>query len=228
MLIHSRKHLLFCPVKNGSVTPEILGEDRNFDVITNDYDGVPDSTTAEFTFHLKKHKWPTIAAIIDQFLELDYEFYCFMDDDIVVTTKTLNQIFEFGSDKKLAIFQPALTHDSGGWHDCVFQKKDQEQHDTGFVEVMCPFFSRSFLSKAWPLIQKYSEKYESGWGLDSLWSKLASFSNDRMTIVDRYPVKHPGKPESEHWILSNSKSPGQEYHECIKDPELLKLTRSVV
>jgi hypothetical protein len=223
-----RDNLVFISTGSlASCVPELFGPGRTFDVCIHQFDmGAPgweptseefywSSPRPEFYFRKEGEKLETAAKILrdpagyTRDMLPAYKQYAFLDDDLTVSTETLNKLFMLGRALELPLFQPALARDSYGSHSHLFDRSLPSDTLPGirwvpFVEIMCPFFSAAALDLCLPTF----DINVSGWGIDHyLWPEIVQ---GRMAVIDRLPVGHYREPARRHRLMRNGLTPQQE------------------
>ena len=207
----SRRYLVYVPCKDGHVKAELFGDGRRFAVAMNEYSGHPiTEPRAEWLFSRPGHKWQCIAANILPLID-KYDAFCFLDDDIEITTDELNRLFDAGMAHNADLWQASLSLDSFDWWPELIHRDDSAgARKVSLVEVMMPCFSRASLVK---LFSTFTENY-CGWGLDLVWAKL--LDGKGMFIVDDVVAKHLRPLQSGHWILPNGMTSFQDRDRVLK------------
>ncbi|HET8869726.1 MAG TPA: DUF707 domain-containing protein [Aquabacterium sp.] len=169
----------------------IANPDRDFDLFISYYGKEESRYKGESEYHemRKGPKWPCIKELLDAHPELleRYSSFWFPDDDISVSTETINRLFGLFRGFKLSLAQPALTRDSYYSWEQLLQRDDFLLRYVDFIEVMVPLFSREALKTC---INTFDEN-RSGWGLDWVWPKLIGNQSLRgIAVIDATPVKH--------------------------------------
>jgi hypothetical protein len=143
--------------------PELHGQ---FDVFWSDYsDGL--SKLSSFLGHSDLH---------------DYEQVLFMDGDLTVVRRDLDGLFDIADRNGYALCQPAVVGSVN--HEVTWHRGIGGARCSGFVEIMCPLFSRAALKTC---LHTFGASI-SGWGLDYVWSKLLGAAN--LFVVDDVVVRH--------------------------------------
>ncbi len=231
-----KKNLVWCSVASlESCTPELFGPEREFDVVLHYYAGdnshVPLKDDEILIWnggvtHYKSHGTEKLVAAAKLIPDLPgYEQYAFLDDDLYVSTDTLNQVFRVGKAARLPLYQPALTKTSiCGWEflrslfdptrpgEKFYEKFSPRK--VQMVEVMMPFFSRDALVKCLPTF----DFNFSGWGTDVYqWPPAVDY---QMFVLDWLTVGHYTDATRRQRILPNGLTPWQEYwiSQIIFDP----------
>ncbi|WP_456684559.1 DUF707 domain-containing protein [Bradyrhizobium sp. P5_C11_2] len=117
---------------------------------------------------------------------LHYDYVAFPDDDIQMSWRDINHMFEIARCHNLALCQPAVHPASFFSHQITVQQADKRLRFTNFVEVMFPIFSRSALGRC----QGSFLLSGSSWGLDQLWPRLLGGHRYQIGIIDAVAVKH--------------------------------------
>jgi hypothetical protein len=169
----------------------------------------------DYFFHLKDFKYVMIANLLTkikpEWLE-QYEYFYFLDDDIAIDTQSINDMFNSSKLFKSSISQAALTHDSYcSWP--MFKQVDTcFLRYVGQIEVMSPLFDRETLKKCLPTFKENL----SSWGLDSVWSKLLNYAEDKMIVFDGIVMKHTVPVGGGELYAKIGVDPHDEWHAITK------------
>lgn len=169
------------------------GIERDFDVCLLFYDDEIKDTTryldVDYFFHLKGFKYTMISQLLTdihpEWIE-KYDYFYFLDDDIQIETKEINTMFLLSKLMNSWISCASLTKDSYcSWP--IF-KYDPSSfcRFVGQIEVMAPLFNRDSLQRCLPSFTGN----KSSWGMDSVWSKILNYPEDRLIVFDRVQMKH--------------------------------------
>lgn len=166
---------------------------RNFDLCLLFYhDQINDAGRygeADYFYHLRDFKYhmlhQLLTAIHPEWLE-QYDYFYFLDDDIEIETKDINEMFLLSRATKSAISQAALSKDSFCSWPMFKQKKNVFCRFVGQIEVMAPLFEREALKKCLPSFVGN----RSSWGVDSVWPKILGYPEDRLVVFDQVVMKH--------------------------------------
>lgn len=112
-----------------------------------------------------------------------------MDDDIVLTTAQINELFVLRETRDLDILQPSYC----GQHSLISHKITKQipgaiLHYTNFIEVTAPLFSKEALHKCMTIydLQLY------GYGIDLLFMwHLGTDKRDKYAVIDQIPCINP-------------------------------------
>src|SRR5882762_6029589 len=133
---------------------------------------------ADHFFHLKGFKYHMIHRLLTEvhpeWLKT-YDHFYFLDDDIEIDTRQINQLFALSKGFGSFISCAALSQDSY----CSWPMFKQDPHSwcrfVGQIEVMAPLFSREALERC---LGSFVGN-RSSWGVDSVWSKLLDYTEDK-------------------------------------------------
>ncbi len=190
-----RPNLVVLRAGSGSSHPSWLTDidesDRNWDLCISWYDSAESFAAcepAEYNIlQNKNRKYQSLHQLLYPGSPLwDYEYIAFPDDDIEMSRRDINRMFEIAKCHNLALSQPALHPSSFYSHQITVQQADKRLRYTNFVEVMFPIFSRSALDRC---VGSFLLS-ESSWGLDQLWPKLLGGHRYQIGIIDAVPVRH--------------------------------------
>jgi hypothetical protein len=171
-----------------SLFHEAIPDDRNFDVAVN-YFAPPHRDDyfhrhAEFLVSGGLSKYHAAKLLMHHGILGRYEGVYLLDDDIELHFDPSDFLAYCGANG-FAMAQAALTDASDGAYRITFHHPGFEYRLTNFIEVMAPYFSRSFLLN---VVERFDLSI-STWGLDVLWgSSLAE--HDLAAIVDRFRMSH--------------------------------------
>ena len=95
----------------------------------------------------------------------NYDYFFIVDDDIIMSTSDINNMFFVADKYKLSICGPAFRPGSKISHGVTKQKSNTLLSYTNFVEVNTPLFDRKSLQN----LMKYLDPKLIGWGIDFLY-----------------------------------------------------------
>jgi hypothetical protein len=167
--------------------------DRNFDVCLLFYheniDRIELYEGIDHLFHLKDFKYIMLYKLFTQLKPEwlnEYEYFYFLDDDIEITTKDINRMFDasrlFGSSISCA----SLSADSFYSWPIFRQHPNCYLRYVRQIEVMAPLVDRAALKTILPTFIET----RSSWGLDAVWPKLLGYPKDRLIVFDNVVMKH--------------------------------------
>ena len=163
---------------------------RNFDLFISYYGMVPSkfNDQAEYYECVPGLKWPAIASMLKENndLLLSYEACWFPDDDLLTNGENIGKMFDLFHEHNLWLAQPALGSGSFMTYPGIAQRSEIKLRYSGFIEIMCPIFSRYALT----VLGSTFGEAATGWGLDFLWAHLLKYPKDKMAIIDETPVVH--------------------------------------
>ena len=203
-----RKHLVIARTGSCSLHHEwLLGsESRNWDLHLAPYEPLGrQPADVEVQEVIPGPKWSGL----DELLNLwdgwrEYEYVWLPDDDIRATSATINRLFEAARLAEFELFAPALTEPSFFAHFDTMRNSRFHGRWGGFVEIMCPGFSRSALEKLLFTLELSETGW--GWGLDSVWPKLLDYRNvgvlDGVSVTHTRPVGAMRDPDLRRRVLA--------------------------
>jgi hypothetical protein len=188
----SRRNLVVVRAGDRSLHPVWLaGESaRNFDIFVSYFGTSPGKHQAQADYYEAATglKFPALARLLAERSDMfsRYDAYWFPDDDLLADSETIGRMFELFHQHDLWLAQPALGPGSHLTYPATAQCRDATLRFAGFVEVMCPVFSRFSLG----LLGSTFSASASGWGLDFLWAHLLKNPQSGIAILDETPVVH--------------------------------------
>lgn len=119
---------------------------------------------------------------------LEYESIFVLDDDILINTETINELFEIRNKYNLWVLQPAFDPAGKISHPITQVNPACQLRYTNFVEVTCPLFRRDKLD----YFMLFYDPVLVGWGIDWWFlDVLGPELNKRVAIVDQWPCINP-------------------------------------
>jgi hypothetical protein len=173
-------------------------DDRNWDLCISWYGKTPpeDPGFHEYFTH-QPNDWK-FSSIYKLFLPgsplLDYENIYIPDDDLMMSWKDINRLFNIFRIHGLQLAQPSLTGTSFINHQITAHNPDFYIRYTSFVELMCPIFTREFLQVCLPAF----DGTITGWGMDHVWGLLLGRVPGRIAIIDDVSVTHTRAPQNSY------------------------------
>src|SRR5947209_13940316 len=184
------KHLVLARVGSRSLHSAWLsaGESRTWDLRLVPYEPIdrqpPDVAVEEV---IPGPKWSGLSAALRRWDGwLDYDYIWLPDDDLLTTSGRIDRLFEAARVAELDLFAPALSENSYFAHFDTMRNTRFYGRRVGFVEIMCPAFSRSALERLLFTLELSETGW--GWGLDSVWPKLLEYRN--VAVLDGVHVRH--------------------------------------
>ncbi|MEJ6006641.1 DUF707 domain-containing protein [Paucibacter sp. AS339] len=115
----------------------------------------------------------------------NYRYYFLVDDDIDIKWP-LEDLADAMIQGPLDVAQPSLTW--GSYHTFPFLLTNPlcSSREVGFVEVMCPVFSREAMARVLPTFALS----KSTWGIDLAYCAQAKIAGLRLTVIDSLAVSH--------------------------------------
>jgi hypothetical protein len=138
-------------------------------------------------FHGLRPKFELVNRVVGAAGLDGYDYVLVADDDIELPEGFLDRYLELTDRHRLALAQPARTHDSYIDHSLVEQLDGLDARWTRFVEIG-PLFS--IHRSAVRLLIPFDEASPMGWGYDYAWPVTMEQAGLRLGIVDATPVAH--------------------------------------
>lgn len=138
-----------------------------------------------------KPKWQIINDLITSDDLVNFDYFLFSDDDVLVADDFADSFFSEQQRLGFALAQPARTWRSFTDHEIVRRRPLLRARQTNFVEGgPVVSFRRDFLSLVYP----FSLESPMGWGYDLTWPVIARSRNLPIGIIDCVPVDHSLRP----------------------------------
>ena len=136
----------------------------------------------------KGGKWDGLYALFRQQPDLldQYRYFWLPDDDLEADRSTIEAMFASMRRLDLDIAQPSLTLDSYFSHLPFLRCESFEFRFVDKIEIMAPCIRADILAKVLPLFQHSM----SGFGLDSIWTRLGQDNRRRAAIFDSLSIRH--------------------------------------
>jgi hypothetical protein len=186
-----KKNLIITPAGKDSLFMKWLNGTPNFDLVLLFYDNDEElaKSYTKYTPHVfveKGEKYHLIKSYIDKNLDFikKYDYVWFPDDDILITTEEINQLFSISNEYSLWLSQPSMNGCIS--HHITLPVYGNLLRYTNFVEVLAPLFSLETLLKVYPT---FKENYSSH-GYDFLWPHLLGQPKDKIAILDSIVMTH--------------------------------------
>ncbi|TPN74898.1 hypothetical protein FJ987_29175 [Mesorhizobium sp. CU2] len=161
-----------------------------FDLIVSYYGSDPSAFRLPYERRVdrKGGKWDGLFALFSQQPDLlqRYRYFWLPDDDLETDRKTIEGVFANMRRFDLDVAQPSLTLDSYFSHLPLMRCDSFELRFVDKVEIMAPCIKADLLAKVLPLF----EDSMSGFGLDKLWTRLATDNRRKSAVFDSLSVRH--------------------------------------
>ncbi len=168
-----------------------LAQPRDYDVLLNCYEETAVDPRADTVVFQAGTKTTAIRRLLDERpdLLLRYQAALFLDDDVEVGQREIDDLFAAAARENLDLAQPALTADSySAW---PFLKRPRAGNGVirvSTIEIMAPLLTRRALERVgWSFSQSVS-----GWGTDLVLGPAAraAFGPDAVGVVGSVAVRH--------------------------------------
>jgi hypothetical protein len=118
----------------------------------------------------------------------NYENYLIVDDDILIKTTEINQLFDYMNEFNLWILQPSFDEKSKISHRITKQVLNNSFRYVNFIEINTPIFSNYAIKKC---MEIYNDSL-TGYGIDYLFLiHLGIEHDDKYMIVDKISCINP-------------------------------------
>ncbi len=187
-----RTNLVIVRAGDTSLHPQWLtSADRSWDLVVSCFGEYPERYRGQYDLlhRYRGSKWLGIDDLMQRHGDLvdSYEYVWLPDDDLLITSRAIDEFFACCRELQLTVAQPALTRDSHYTWDITRQRPDLQARITNFVEIMAPCFR----GDTFRLFSDTFTEASSGFGYEFLWYHLArQHGIDNFGIVDRTPLHH--------------------------------------
>lgn len=216
------KNLLISPVGNDSLYHIWLRDKPSFDtyfIYYGDNEIIANNLKQSCNYFIRQKgtKFNILKKLITGNFDFfkQYDFVFVPDDDLYLTTKDINRMFDLAHKHELQICQPSIV----GYYDVPITLNVPSclLRFTNFVEVMCPCFSKEALEKC-AMSFDYSV---SGWGIDLWWHKLMGHPKDKFAILDDVIAIHTRRCfGGENYKNNQIYEPWNDLKKLIKEQDL--------
>lgn len=187
----SRKYLVFTSAgENANIKQWLAGGNRIFDLCVVNYSDTDNlyKDQADYFFQIKGGKFPNLQKIyFDNKQILDqYDAVWVADDDIIIETQGINELFAIHAENSLTLLQPSFRAAGKVSFPITRRRLLTSLRYTNFVEMTCPVFKKEFLVK-------FLEVFDPalvGWGTDWWFLNLIS-AEDKVAISDQISCINP-------------------------------------
>ena len=161
-----------------------------FDLVVSYFGDDPDAyrLPCENRVDFKGGKWDGIHSVLAERPDLldRYDYFWCPDDDIEADRQTIEAMFDLTREHELSIAQPSLTPDSYYSHLSMLNCGSFRLRWTDTIEIMAPCIQVATLRAILP----HFANSMSGFGLDSLWTRLAPDNIRKAAIFDTLTMRH--------------------------------------
>jgi len=130
--------------------------------------------------------------IEDRQLALEYDYFCFIDDDCVTTAKDINRLFKEMERNKFEVIHPSI-EPKYNLNTIIHPNYETEYRFTNWSEISCLFMSKSYLAQVIELFNINT----SGWGLPELFfnkTQIPFVIYDSISVQDGRPLNEGFEP----------------------------------
>ena len=189
------KKLVYSSVGDENSTSSWLCPGRSYDVCIAHYgDGSFEHRDAvEYYVQRKGYKFPNFLECVKRYPDLlDYDYYLFMDDDIIAQQDTVEQIFSMTQQYRLEISHPSYEAEGSeySWPHLLHREHVILEY-TNFVEIGCFCVTRNLLNLIMPCLKFI----QTGHGLDLVIWDLLGKPKNQMGILHSLQISHPPRKD---------------------------------
>jgi hypothetical protein len=185
-----RRHLVLARVGAGSLHRQWLSDDaqRGWDLRLVPFQPIGEQPVGVAVEEIVPGpKWTGLGEVLRRWDGWrGYDYIWLPDDDLLTDARTIDRMFAAAEAAGLDLFAPALDEDSYFAHFDTMRNRSFHGRWVGFVEIMCPGFSRAALERLQFTLELSDTGW--GWGLDSVWPKLLGYRN--VGMLDGAAVTH--------------------------------------
>jgi hypothetical protein len=185
------RNLIIAAVGDNSLHTKWIEDKVNFDLALIYYGN--DSSLSEqfkrdaaYFSQQKGQKFKLIKEFIFEYQDIleKYDYIWMPDDDIILSSSEINELFEIAHEFDLDLCQPAMK----GYlsHGITKPGLFTYLRYTNFVEVLAPLMSVNALKESLPNF----DISISGWGLEFYWTRVLKYSIVKVAIVDKIIMNH--------------------------------------
>jgi hypothetical protein len=172
---------------------DIAPDERNWDLCVSFYGKTENFAAEDFAeFRVLQNepslrKFTALYKLLHEgsFL-LDYDYIALPDDDLMISWRGWNEVFNVMREYDLKLAQPAMAPNGFANHLITQWNKHFILRFTSFVEIMTPIFSRDSLRVCLPTFCDV----RSGFGLDLVWPKIIGAPMSGIGVIDQVFVTH--------------------------------------
>ena len=188
-----RRHLVFLQAGRQSRHRDWFdaSQPRDWDLLVNYYEASGfDPNFGDIVFFQAGTKFTAVYNIVTRYPGLlsEYDYVLLLDDDILVSMKSLDALFKTCASHELDLSQMALSEQSNCIWDHAFARGRKGLRRLNCVEIMMPVLSRRTVLRC----GREFCRSVSGFGLDLLLGKkMAKSDYSNIAIIDDIVVDHP-------------------------------------
>jgi hypothetical protein len=185
------KYLVIAVMGDNAMYKEWIKDSPEFDIVLLYYGSNPEKALeytkdTPYVYAAKGEKFHLLKSFIlsnPDFIP-QYSYIWLPDDDVLMSTRDINKMFNLVSEYELFLAQPSMT----GYisHQITSPQPGNLLRYTNFVEVNSPVMSLKTLM----LVKDTFDRNYSGWGYDALWPYMLNYPQDKIAIIDSIVMTH--------------------------------------
>ena len=183
--------LVYTSAGDRSAVSQWRSQPGNFELFITYYGDVPGALRglADFYNERKGVKFPNLQHAYRTWPQLfaGYRAVLVMDDDVLISPRSIDRLFSIREEFDYAVLQPAYTPWGKVSHNITRVRRDCLKRHTNFVEMTCPLFEQTFLAR---FMKEYEPEVES-FGIDWWFLHTLSDLEGRVAIIDEITCTNP-------------------------------------
>ena len=183
------KNLVFSSVGDQNNVKSWLSapERKEFDLAIHYFGEQEPALDADYLVRRPGLKFPNFHEFVSAGGLQGYDAVWVADDDIIMDTESINQLFRIFSDHGLLMAQPSFDARSRRPWPHTFTNPEFVLRHTNFVENGVVLFSTAIIEQFLTTFRDAG----TGFGVDFIWPSLLGFPRDRIAIIDAVSCIHP-------------------------------------
>lgn len=220
-----RKNLLFTSAgDNTEFYKYWCDSNRNYDIFLIYYkkdDKIFESYKkyVDVTLKRKGYKYPNFRFFYNKYknLILEYDSVFILDDDIIISTKDINELFTISKKYDLWVCQPSFDKNGQNAHSINVQQPNNILRFTNFVEEGVPLFNKYGLITFMNEYTKPVYKHMYAKSIDYLIYNTLDIenNNNKMAVIDSIICKNPAVEEKKIYNRKKTKVSNREFQNLI-------------
>jgi hypothetical protein len=184
-----RRNLVISPVGDSSWHKYwIKDKNKEFDLMLIYFGPTQDKYKEDADYYLQTSgmfKLENIATAVNKYYDIikSYEAVFLPDDDMLISTSSINRLFKIFYKYELDLAQPTIYLGKIP-HSIIRTRSGYILRYSSFVDMGCPIFKTHLLLETLPIFTLT----RSGWGIDYLWSE--KHKDKKMALIDAVSLLH--------------------------------------
>lgn len=196
--VYKKDYLLYVQT-DGKHNLDLHNVGREYDILLCYYSGSPGDKDAEYYVTHKGTKVSAISSIIHDRPDIfyRYKYILFLDDDVLISARDINKLFETATKNEFKLCQASLSEDSHTGLNVLYNKNNHpgDYRLVSGVEIMMPLISTDALK----FVASIFTMNISGWGLDiKIGLMIRGKYGEKVAVIDSVTAVHRGVPNQYH------------------------------